>query len=55
MVTVRHDVLIELGYLERSIHVLRILGANSLHESAEHAIQIIHGDLIADYGLRIAN
>jgi hypothetical protein len=38
MVPVGHDVLIELGYLEGSIHVLRILGANSLHESAEHAV-----------------
>jgi hypothetical protein len=38
MVPVRHDVLIELGYLKRSIHVLRILGANPLHETAEHAV-----------------
>jgi hypothetical protein len=42
MMPVRHDVLVEFGHFKRSIHVLRILGANSLHESAEHAVQVVH-------------
>jgi hypothetical protein len=42
MVTIGHDVLVELGDFERSIHVLRVLGANPLHEPPEYTVEIIH-------------
>ena len=42
MVPVWNDVLVQLGHFERSIHVLRVLGANSLHEPLEYAVEIIH-------------
>jgi hypothetical protein len=42
MVTIGHDVLVELGDFERAIHVLRVLGANSLHEPLEYAVEIVH-------------
>jgi len=42
VVPIRDERLVQLGHLERTRHVLRVAGANILHQSIIQAIKIVH-------------